>query len=147
MRRDIRAVLERWGRWAAHEENRSDWPAVCATFRGVLPHKSSLRPSCCDDDGMAVDACVSQLHRAGADTERAVLYLHYVTGLSLRDIADVLETNRMNVRSLLASGENFVNGCLCAYGVGLEMDLVLAATRGSSDLLTFGTSTGDRNAA
>lgn len=96
---------------------------------------------------MAVDACVSQLHRAGADTERAVLYLHYVTGLSLRDIADVLETNRMNVRSLLASGENFVNGCLCAYGVGLEMDLVLAATRGNSDLLTFGTSTGDRNAA
>ncbi|EFQ2516671.1 hypothetical protein PZS93_004183 [Salmonella enterica] len=51
MRRDIRAVLERWGRWAAHEENRSDWPTVCATFRGVLPHKSSLRPSCCDDDG------------------------------------------------------------------------------------------------
>ncbi|EAW3102363.1 hypothetical protein DYJ26_19350 [Salmonella enterica] len=42
MRRDIRAVLERWGRWAAHEENRSDWPTVCATFRGVLPHKSSL---------------------------------------------------------------------------------------------------------
>ncbi|END3476366.1 hypothetical protein ABL142_005309 [Salmonella enterica] len=72
MRRDIRAVLERWGRWAAHEENRSDWPTVCATFRGVLPHKSSLRPSCCDDDGMAVDACVSQLHRAGADNERAV---------------------------------------------------------------------------
>ncbi|ENT4612187.1 antiterminator Q family protein, partial [Salmonella enterica] len=28
MRRDIRAVLERWGRWAAHEENRNDWPAV-----------------------------------------------------------------------------------------------------------------------
>ncbi|EKP7192011.1 antitermination protein Q [Salmonella enterica] len=147
MRRNIRVVLERWGRWAAHEENRSDWPAVCATFRGVLPHKSSLRPSCCDDDGMAVDACVSQLHRAGADNERAALYLRYVIGLSLRGIADVLETNRMNVRNLLSFGENFVNGGLCAYGVGLEMDLVLAATRGNSDPLTFGASTSDRNAA
>ncbi|EAB9443271.1 antitermination protein Q [Salmonella enterica subsp. diarizonae] len=147
MRRDIKAVLERWGRWAAHEENRSEWPPVCATFRGVLPHSSSLRPSCCDSDGMAVDACVSQLHRAGCDNERAVLYLRYVTGLSLRDIADVLDTNRMHIRNLLACGENFVSGCLCAYGVGLEMDLVLAATRGNSDLLAFGTPTSSRNAA
>lgn len=147
MRRDIRAVLERWGRWAAHEENRSDWPPVCATFRGVLPHSSSLRPSCCDDDGMAVDACVSQLHRAGADNEREVLYLRYVTGLSIRDIADVLDTNSMRVRNLLACGEQFVNGCLCAYGVRLDMDLVIASTAGSAEFLTFGSATSDRDAA
>lgn len=60
--RDIRAVMQRWGEWAAHEENRPAWPTVCATFRGVLRAKSAHRPSCSDDDGLIIDACVSRLH-------------------------------------------------------------------------------------
>ncbi|AXF76661.1 antitermination protein [Erwinia tracheiphila] len=93
--RDIRAVLKRWGEWAAHEENRSAWPAVCTTFRGVLAGKSSLRPSCTDEDGLIIDACVSRLHVAGRDAEREVLFAYYVLRLSLRDVADLFETNRM----------------------------------------------------
>ncbi len=85
--------------------------------------------------------------RAGCDDARAVLYLRYVTGLSLRDIADVLDTNRMHIRNLLACGENFVSGCLCAYGVRLDMDLVIASTAGSAEFLTFGSATSDRDAA
>lgn len=102
--RDIRAVLQRWGEWAAHEENRSAWPVVCATFRGVLAGKSSLRPSCSDDDGLIIDACVSRLHVAGRDAEREVLFAYYVLRLSLRDVADLFETNRMRIGNLLAGG-------------------------------------------
>lgn len=126
--RDIRAVLQRWGEWAAHEENRSAWPPVCATFREVLAGKSSLRPSCNDDDGMIIDTCVSRLHVARRDAEREVLFAYYVLRLPLRDVAEVFETNRMQVRNLLAGGENFVNGGLVALGVRLDMDLVLKAT-------------------
>ncbi|EIV1873761.1 antitermination protein Q [Salmonella enterica] len=126
--RDVRAVLQRWGEWAAHEENRSAYPPVCATFREILAGKSSLRPSCSDDDGMIIDTCVSHLHAAGRDAEREVLFAHYVLRLPLRDVADVLETNRMQVRNLLVAGEGFVNGGLVALGVRLDMDLVLKAT-------------------
>jgi len=126
--RDIRAVLKRWGEWAAHEENRAAWPTVCATFRGVLAGKSSLRPSCSDDDGLIIDACVSRLHIAGRNAEREVLFAYYVLRLSLRDVADVFETNRMQVRNLLSGAENFVNGGMVARGVRLDMDLVLKAT-------------------
>ncbi|HAU3361028.1 TPA: antitermination protein Q [Salmonella enterica subsp. salamae] len=126
--RDIRAVLQRWGEWAAHEENRSAWPPVCATFREVLAGKSSLRPSCSDDDGMIIDTCVSHLHAAGRDADREVLFAYYVLRLPLRDVADLFETNRMQVRNLLSGGENFVNGCMVALGVRLDMDLVLKAT-------------------
>lgn len=126
--RDIRKVLQRWGEWAANEENRSAWPPVCATFREVLPGKSSLRPSCSDDDGMIIDTCVSRLHAAGRDAEREVLFAYYVLRLPLRDVADVLETNRMQVRNRLVAGEGFVNGGLVALGVRLDMDLVLKAT-------------------
>lgn len=126
--RDIRAVLQRWGEWAADEENRSAWPAVCATFWGVLPGTSSLRPSCSDEDGLIIDASVSRLHVAGRDAEREVLFAYYVLRLSLRDVADLFETNRMRIGNLLAGGENFVNGGLVALGVRLEMDLVLKVT-------------------
>ncbi|MGV3346981.1 antiterminator Q family protein [Enterobacteriaceae bacterium LUAb1] len=126
--RDIRAVLQRWGEWAADEENRAAWPAVCATFRGVQPGKTSLRPSCTDDDGLIIDACVSRLHTAGRDAEREVLFAYYVLRLPLRDVADLFETNRMQIRNLLSGGENFVNGCMVALGVRLDMDLVLKAT-------------------
>ncbi|AXF76605.1 antitermination protein Q [Erwinia tracheiphila] len=126
--RDIRAVLKRWGEWAAHEENRSAWPTVCATFRGVLAGKSSLRLSCTDDDGLIIDACVSGRHIAGRDAEREVLFAYYVLRLSQRDVADLFETNRMQVRNLLSGTENFVNGGLVVPGVRLDMDLVLKAT-------------------
>jgi len=126
--RDIRAVVKRWGEWAAHEDNRSAWPAVCATFRGMLAGKSSLHPSCSDDDGLIIDACVSRLHFAGRDAEREVLFTYYVLRLSLRDVADLFETNRMQVRNLLSGAENFVNECLVTLGVRLYMDLVLRAT-------------------
>ncbi|WP_072086327.1 antiterminator Q family protein [Yersinia pekkanenii] len=61
--RDVRAVFERWGKWAAHEENRTAWPSVCATFRDGLPSKFSLRPSCSDNEGLIIDSCVPK--RAG----------------------------------------------------------------------------------
>lgn len=121
---DIRAVLQRWGEWAADEENRSAWPTICATFRGALPGKTSLRPSCSDDDGLIIDACVSRLHVAA----REVLFAYYVLRLSLRDVADLFEINCMQVRNLLAARENFVNGGLMAPGVRLDRDLVLKAT-------------------
>lgn len=101
---DIRAVMQRWGEWAAHEENRSAWPAVCTTFRGVLAGKSSLRPSCTDEDGMIIAACVSRRYFAGRDAEREVLFAYYVLRLSLRDVADLFETNRMQIRNLLLGG-------------------------------------------
>lgn len=139
MVRDIRAVLSRWGTWAAGEEKRSDWPPVCAMLAGVLPHSTSRRPSCCDDDGLIIDACVSCLRRTGNRDEQEVLYAYYVLGFSHRDAAGALGMNRQNVRALLASGESFVNGCLCMKGVRLDMDLLVAAPAQSisADCLPF----------
>ncbi|MGV3346991.1 hypothetical protein ACGVWS_15090 [Enterobacteriaceae bacterium LUAb1] len=56
---------------------------------------------------------------------RKVLFACYVLRLSLRDVADLFETNCMQVRNLLSGDENFVNGGLVALGVRLDMDLVL----------------------
>lgn len=126
--RDIRAVMERWGRWAAYEEDRAAWPSICATFRGVLPVKASSRPSCTDEDGLIIDACVSRLHAAGRDAEREALFTYYVLRLSIRDVADVLGTNKMRVRNLLVAGESFVTGAMAMLGIRLDMDLVLKAT-------------------
>lgn len=77
---------------------------------------------------MMIDACVSRLHVAGRDAEREVLFAYYVLRLSLRDVADLFETNRMQGRNLLSGGENFVSGGMVALGVRLDMDLVLKAT-------------------
>lgn len=126
--RGIRAVLERWGNWAAHDGNRAAWPPVCATFWGVLPVKSSSRPSCTDEDGLIIDACVSKLHAAGRDSEREALFAYYVLRLSLRDAAEWLGTNKMHVRNLLVTGESFVTGAMVMLGTRLDMDLVLKAT-------------------
>lgn len=78
---------------------------------------------------MFVNVCVSRLRIAGHVAEREVLFAYYILRLSLRDVADLPETNRMQMRNLLVAGENFVNSGLMALGVRLDIDLVLKATR------------------
>ncbi|HHH0956983.1 TPA: antiterminator Q family protein, partial [Yersinia enterocolitica] len=55
-RRNIQLVLERWGVWAK-DNSGIDYSSIAAGFKGLLPYTTSSRPSCCDDDGLAVDGC------------------------------------------------------------------------------------------
>ncbi|WP_264767677.1 antiterminator Q family protein, partial [Klebsiella pneumoniae] len=56
MQRDIQLVLERWGTWAISEGSQVDWSPIAAGFKGLLLNTSKSRESCCDNDGLIVDA-------------------------------------------------------------------------------------------
>lgn len=84
-RRNIQLVLERWGVWAK-DNSGIDYSSIAAGFKGLLPYTTSSRLSCCDDDGLAVDGCVSRLKSHRYD-EWELVIRHYVYNQSKRAIA------------------------------------------------------------
>ena len=82
MQRDIQLVLERWGTWAISEGSQVDWSPIAAGFKGLLLNTSKSRESCCDNDGLIVDAAVGMLKRAGRDDELNLVMLHYMHNVS-----------------------------------------------------------------
>ncbi|XBS70771.1 antiterminator Q family protein [Acerihabitans sp. KWT182] len=73
--RNIQQVLERWGDWAASDHCGLDWSPVAAGFKGLLPYRGSRRLSCCDSDGMTIDACVLQLRALRQSRELDLIIL------------------------------------------------------------------------
>lgn len=92
MRRDMQEVLERWGRWAAHDENCAsvDWPAM-----SVTPCRSPTRGgrTCSDNDGFLIDGCINRLSSRVNYDEVLYLGMRYIGGLSLRQIARAKATH------------------------------------------------------
>ncbi|MDN0109627.1 antiterminator Q family protein [Yersinia mollaretii] len=118
--RDIQLVLERWGVWAK-DNSGLDYSSIAAGFKGLLPYTTSSRPSCCDDDGLAIDGCISRLKHHRPD-EWELIIRHYIYNQSKRAIARQQKKNERAIRISLQLAEGFVDGCLAMTNIRLEMD-------------------------
>lgn len=119
--RDIQAVLERWGGWAT-DNTVIGWSPIAAGFKGLLPPTGRSRFSCCDSDGMTIDSAVLRLKAVRQEEELNLIMLHYVYGLSKREIGRKLNLNEARIRQQMQVAEGFIDGCLAIVGVVLEMD-------------------------
>ncbi|CFR10130.1 phage antitermination protein Q [Yersinia frederiksenii] len=118
--RDIQLVLERWGEWSKYSSG-VDYSSIAAGFKGLLACTTPSKPSCCDDDGLAVDACISRLKRQRPD-EWELIVRHYILNQSKRLIARQKKRDERAVRISLQMAEGFVDGCLAMMQIHLEMD-------------------------
>ncbi|QUT17689.1 antiterminator Q family protein [Rahnella inusitata] len=119
--RDIQLVLARYGVWAK-DNSGVDWSPIAAGFKGLLPTESSKVESCCDNDGLIVDAAVGRLAAVRKPEEVTLIMLHYRMGLSKRKIAKMYKVSEGLIRQQLQVAEGFVDGCLAMTGAVLEMD-------------------------
>ncbi|HAD5969491.1 TPA_asm: antitermination protein [Salmonella enterica subsp. enterica serovar Typhimurium] len=121
--RDIQQVLERWGAWVASEgEGRKVYYApVAGGFRGLLPASRRSRTSCSDGDGLIISSAMSTLKKKDSYLY-TLLEWYYVYGMSLRTIAGKLGISHNHASVRLQTAEGFIDGCLAALGVTLEMD-------------------------
>lgn len=119
--RDISLVLARWGVWS-RDNSGTDYSPIAAGFKGLLPVTSSSKESCCDDDGLIIDAAVGQLKARQLTHEFALICLHYIFGVSKRQIAKRYKVSESRVRQQMLVAEGFVDGCLAMTGAALEMD-------------------------
>ncbi len=120
--RDIQLVLEGWGAWAGADNTAVDWSPIAAGFKGLLPYTSKIRTSCCDDDGLAVDAAILRLKEVRRPDELDMIMLHYVYHMSKRAIGRHWRISEGRVRQEMQVAETFVDACLYMAGVTLEMD-------------------------
>lgn len=133
--RDIPQVLARWGGWAAADHSQLDWQKTAAGFRGLLPQTGKSRVSCCDDDGLLIDGCVTRLKNLKPE-EYQLLVLHYVMNQPKRAIARAVKKDEKLVRITLQLAEGFVEGCLSMLDVKLDMDPVVEIYREPKKVLT-----------
>ena len=119
--RDIQLVLARYGVWAK-DNSGVDWSPIAAGFKGLLPAESNKVESCCDNDGLIVDAAVGRLAAVRKPEEVTLIMLHYRMGLSKRKIAKMYKVSEGLIRQQLQVAEGFVDGCLAMTGAVLEMD-------------------------
>ncbi|EOV0983758.1 antiterminator Q family protein [Edwardsiella piscicida] len=120
--RNIQQVLERWGGWAADSNTAVSWAPIAAGFKGLVVGSSSSRLSCCDDDGLIIDACVCRLQQVRKPVELEAIMQYYVKGLSKREIGRQMKVSEREVRRIIETAEGFIEGCLCMLGVRLQMD-------------------------
>lgn len=120
--RDIQLVLERWGGWAANEDSGVGYSPIAAGFKGLLPSTSKVRLSCCDNDGLLVDAAIGRLKKAGRSEEYDLIEQHYKKGISKSAIARKHKCSEGKIRLKLMLAETFVDACLIMSGAKLEMD-------------------------
>ncbi|MCC3745892.1 antitermination protein Q [Rouxiella badensis] len=133
--RDIPQVLERWGGWAAANNSQLDWQKTAAGFRSLLPDTYKSRLSCCDDDGLLIDGCVTRLKNLKPE-EYQILILHYVMNQPKRAIARAMKRDEKLVRIMLQMAEGFVEGCLATLDTRLDMDPMVEIYKEPKKVLT-----------
>ncbi|EGN1928413.1 antitermination protein [Salmonella enterica] len=119
--RDIQQVLERWGAWCASEGGSVYWQPVAAGFKGVMPHSRRRSIPCCDDDGLVINGAIARLKKKDSYL-CSLLELHYINGASTRTIGNNQGISHTLVIKRLLEAEAFIEGCLMALDVKLEMD-------------------------
>lgn len=119
--RDIQQVLERWGAWASSEGDSVYYAPVAAGFKSLLPSTRKSRVSCCDDDGILISSAMNVLKKKDPYL-CTLLEWYYIKGMPLRAIGTKLGISRNLVVIRLQTAEGFIDGCLAALGVALEMD-------------------------
>ncbi|XYK59258.1 antiterminator Q family protein [Serratia sarumanii] len=111
MKLDMYEVLSRWGVWA-RESSGIDYSPIAAGFKGLLPHPSNGKLSCCDDDGLVIDGCVARLKQYKPD-EYDLVIAHHVYGISLRKIAKMRKCSDGTIRKEMYKAEGFIQGIIC----------------------------------
>lgn len=134
--RDIQQVLERWGAWAASGGDNLDYAPIAAGFKGLLPTNRRNRPSCSDDDGLVVSSAMTFLKRKDSYL-CMLLELYYVKNMTLRGIAAKLGISLNQVVIRLQKAEGFIEGCLAALGIPLEMDRYAESTSIATEASTL----------
>lgn len=119
--RDISLVLERWGGWASMDSSGVDYSHIAAGFKGLLPQCGKTRLSCTDDDALIIEGCMARL-RDKKPYEHSLLVAHYLYGISKRKIAKIQKKDEKLIRIEIQMAEGFIDGCLCALGVRLDID-------------------------
>ncbi|EAP0828865.1 antitermination protein [Salmonella enterica] len=119
--RDIQQVLERWGAWAASEGGSVYYHPVAAGFKGLFPIRRRCRVSCSDSDGLIVSSAVNRLKKKDSYLH-TLIEMYYVNRMSLRTVAGRLGVSLNQVVIRLQTAEGFIDGCLMALDVRLEMD-------------------------
>lgn len=112
--RDMYEILERWGVWA-REDSGIDYSPIAAGFKGLLLPTSNGKLSCCDDDGLLIDGCVSKLKKYKPD-EYDLVIAHHIYGMSLRNIARKRKCSDGTIRKEMQTAEGFLLGCLSMLG-------------------------------
>ncbi|HAT4500470.1 TPA: antiterminator Q family protein [Serratia marcescens] len=110
MKLDMYEVLSRWGVWA-REISGIDYSPIAAGFKGLLPHPSNGKLSCCDDDGLKIDGCVAKLKKYNPD-DYDLIVMHHIYGLPLRKIAKKLKCSDGAIRKNMRTAEGFIGGVL-----------------------------------
>ncbi len=119
--RDIQLVLERYGAWAASESAGVYYSAIAGGFKGLLPPSGKSRPSCCDGDGLIIDSAVACLKKKDPYL-CSLLEWYYIERMPLRAMAVKLGISHNHVATRLQKAEGFIDGCLAALNVPLEID-------------------------
>lgn len=122
--RDIQMVLERWGSWAASEGGNIYYAPTAAGFSGLLPATRKSRPACSDDDGLMISSAMTVLKKKDSYL-CMLLEWYYVNNMTLRGLAGKLGISLNQVVIRLQKAEGFIEGCLAALGVTLDMDQYL----------------------
>lgn len=119
--RDIQRVLELWGGWAASDTAGVDYSPIAAGFKGLLPITGRSRASCTDNDALIIESCLAKLKQK-KPYEHSLLVAHYLYGISKRSIARARKKDEKLIRIEMQMAEGFIDGCLCALEVSLDMD-------------------------
>lgn len=121
MIRNMAKVLDLWGAWAASDRCDVDYSPIAAGFKNLLPSTRKACVSCSDDDGLAISGVITLLKKKDAYLYR-LLELYYVKRITLRVIAIKLGISLNQVVIRMQKAEGFVEGCLAALNISLEMD-------------------------
>lgn len=110
--RDIHDTLERWGAWAASDNNSVYFSPVAAGFKGLLPDTTKSRPQCSDDEGIMIDGCVARLLKYKPE-EHELIIDHFIYGMSLRAIAKRRKCSDGTIRKDMQTAQGFILGIMC----------------------------------
>lgn len=119
--RDMSQVLERWGVWAASGKTNVGYPRIAAGLSRLLPASRAGKPSCCDDDGMFINEAMIRLCKSDEHL-CALVEWYYIDRLPLRALEKKCGVSYNTVSLRIQKAESFIDGCLSALNITLEMD-------------------------
>ncbi|KAA5961033.1 MULTISPECIES: antiterminator Q family protein [Pantoea] len=119
--RDIQMVLERWGAWAANNNEHVQWSGIAGGFKGLIPSRVKSRTACCDDDAMIISSCIAKLNKNNSDLHD-LLFDYYIFGMTFMALARKHNCSDGHIGKKLQKAEGVVDGMLMMLDIPLEMD-------------------------
>ncbi len=97
------------------------YPSIAAGFRGLSPRSHKIALSCCDGDGLIIDAAMAKL-KAHNLYQYQLITLYYVKAYTLRTLARRMGISHNEIASRLQYAEGFIEGCLACADKPLVMN-------------------------